>query len=275
MGKIVGYSGGQTGTSTGDIIASGSQDATVWDVNIVGGGTGTGTAGNFKLPTTQVPDVYISGGGATTDATASVTVSGNKVTQVSLDTVGAGYTEIPYIYVMNGAGGGTKVISTIDEAAGSIDQLFLTANSSQQYTNYVKFGGLSGTTGTRFITLNPVDTTNTNYFSIKACRGNGVNGGDLAEEVLRVYYQAADATDWTLIDTIITPASTRNDPIIGSVPAVNSTWDGGSGDTKWYTYSVALPTDAKAVGTKIKIEQPRATPSAANDNDADLSLIHI
>ena len=269
LGKIVGYSGGQTGTSTGDIIASGSQDATVWDVNIVGGGTGTGTAGNFKLPTTQVPDVYISGGGATTDATASVTVSGNKVTQVSLDTVGAGYTEIPYIYVMNGAGGGTKVISTIDEAAGSIDQLFLTANSSQQYTNYVKFGGLSGTTGTRFITLNPVDTTNTNYFSIKACRGNGVNGGDLAEEVLRVYYQAADATDWTLIDTIITPASTRNDPIIGSVPAVNSTWDGGSGDTKWYTYSVALPTDAKAVGTKIKIEQPRATPSAANDNDAD------
>ena len=29
------------------------------------------------------------------------------------------------------------------------------------------------------------------------------------------------------------------------------------------------PIDARAVGTKIKIEQPRATPSAANDNDAD------
>ena len=269
LGKIVGYTGGSTGTSTGDIIASGSQDNTVWDVNIVGNGTGTGSAGNFKLPTTQVPDVYIIGGGATTAAQASVTVASNKVTAINLDSAGGGYTEIPYIYVMNGAGGGTKVTSTVDDAAGVVDQLFLASNSSQQYTNYVKFGGLSGTTGTRFITLNPVDTTNCNYFSIKACRGNGVNGGNVPEEVLRVYYQAADSTDWTLIDTIITPNSVRTDPIIGDVPVLSQAWDGASGDTKWYTYSVAMPTDAKAVGTKIKIEQPRATPSAANDNDAD------
>ena len=269
LGKIVGYTGGSTGTSTGDIIASGSQSNTVWDVNIVGNGTGTGTAGNFKLPTTQVPDVYIVGGGATTAATASVTVASNKVTAISLDSAGGGYTEIPYIYVMNGAGGGTKVTSTVDDAAGVVDQLFLTANSSSQYTNYVKFGGLSGTTGTRFITLNPVDTTNCNYFSIKACRGNGVNGGNVPEEVLRVYYQPADSTSWTLIDTIITPNSVRTDPIIGDVPVLSQAWDGASGATKWYTYSVAMPIDAKAVGTKIKIEQPRATPSAANDNDAD------
>tara|TARA_B100000945_G_scaffold77317_1_gene59660 strand:+ start:3341 stop:7138 length:3798 start_codon:yes stop_codon:yes gene_type:complete len=269
LGKIVGYTGGSTGTSTGDIVASGSQDNTVWDVNIVGNGTGTGSAGNFKLPTTQVPDVYITGGGATTAAQASVTVASNKVTAINLDSAGGGYTEIPYVYVMNGAGGGTKVTSTVDDAAGVVDQLFLAANSSQQYTNYVKFGGLSGTTGTRFITLNPVDTTNCNYFSIKACRGNGVNGGNIPEEVLRVYYQAADSTDWTLIDTIITPNSVRTDPIIGDVPVLSQSWDGASGDTKWYTYSVAMPTDAKAVGTKIKIEQPRATPSAANDNDAD------
>ena len=269
LGKIVGYTGGSTGTSTGDIVASGSQDNTVWDVNIVGNGTGTGSAGNFKLPTTQVPDVYITGGGATTAAQASVTVASNKVTAINLDSAGGGYTEIPYVYVMNGAGGGTKVTSTVDDAAGVVDQLFLAANSSQQYTNYVKFGGLSGTTGTRFITLNPVDTTNCNYFSIKACRGNGVNGGNIPEEVLRVYYQAADSTDWTLIDTIITPNSVRTDPIIGDVPVLSQSWDGASGDTKWYTYSVSMPTDAKAVGTKIKIEQPRATPSAANDNDAD------
>ena len=269
LGKIVGYTGGSTGTSTGDIIASGSQSNTVWDVNIVGNGTGTGTAGNFKLPTTQVPDVYIVGGGATTAATASVTVASNKVTAINLDSAGGGYTEIPYIYVMNGAGGGTKVTSTVDDAAGVVDQLFLTSNSSSQYTNYVKFGGLSGTTGTRFITLNPVDTTNCNYFSIKACRGNGVNGGNVPEEVLRVYYQPADSTSWTLIDTIITPNSVRTDPIIGDVPVLSQAWDGASGATKWYTYSVAMPIDAKAVGTKIKIEQPRATPSAANDNDAD------
>ena len=255
--------------SEGDVITSGSQTSTVWDVNIVGSGGGTGSAGDFKLPTTQVPDVYIVGGGSTTAATASVTVASNKVTAVSLDSSGAGYTEIPYVYVMNGAGGKTKVTATIDTQAENVDALFLAANSSQVYTNYVKFGGLSGTTGTRFITLNPVDTTNTNYFSIKACRGNGVNGGNVPEEVLRVYYQAADATDWTLVDTIITPNSVRTDPIIGDVPIISQAWDGASGATKWYTYSVALPTAAKAVGTKIKIEQPRATPSAANDNDAD------
>ena len=269
LGKIVGYTGGSTGISEGDIITSGSQTSTVWDVNIVGNGGGTGAAGDFKLPTTQVPDVYIVGGGATTAAQASVTVANNKVTAVSLDSSGAGYTEIPYVYVMNGAGGKTKVTSTIDTQAENVDALFLAANSSQVYTNYVKFGGLSGSTGTRFIELKPVDTTNTNYFSIKACRGNGVNGGNVPEEVLRVYYQAADSTGWTLIDTIITPNSVRTDPIIGDVPIVSQAWDGGSGATQWYTYSVALPTDAKAVGTKIKIEQPRATPSAANDNDAD------
>ena len=170
---------------------------------------------------------------------------------------------------MNGAGGKTKVTATIDTQAENVDALFLAANSSQTYTNYVKFGGLSGSTGTRFIELKPVDTTNTNYFSIKACRGNGVNGGNVPEEVLRVYYQSADSTGWTLIDTIITPNAVRTDPIIGDVPIISQAWDGGSGATKWYTYSVSLPSDAKAVGTKIKIEQPRATPSAANDNDAD------
>ena len=269
LGKIVGYSGGQTGTSVGDIVAAGSQDNTVWDVNVVGNGQGTGTAGNFKLPTTQVPDVYIVGGGATTLAEASVTVANNKVTAITLDSAGAGYTETPYVYVMNGAGGGTKITSTIDTQAENIDQLLLTANSSTQYTNYVKFGGLSGTTGTRFIELVPVDTTNTHYFSIKACRGNGVNGGDVAEEVLRVYYQPADTTGWTLIDTIITPNSVRTDPIIGDVPIVSTAWDGASGATQWYTYSVGLPQNARGVGTKIKIEQPRATPSASNDNDLD------
>ena len=74
LGKIVGYTGGSTGTSTGDIIASGSQSNTVWDVNIVGNGTGTGSAGNFKLPTTQIPDVYINDGGATADKTVGSAV---------------------------------------------------------------------------------------------------------------------------------------------------------------------------------------------------------
>ena len=72
-----------------------------------------------------------------------------------------------------------------------------------------------------------------------------------------------------LFDTINSPSVPRQDPLIGNVPAVRDDWDGAAGDTQWYTYSVAMPTDAKEAGIKIKLEQPRQTPSNANDNDPD------
>jgi len=84
-----------------------------------------------------------------------------------------------------------------------------------------------------------------------------------------MYYQLEGSTTWNLIDTIINPNATRTDPLIGDVPAVSESWDGASGDTKWYTYTVALPAVAKQNNTKIKIEQPRANVSGANDNDAE------
>ena len=91
----------------------------------------------------------------------------------------------------------------------------------------------------------------------------------MPEEVLRAYYRLEGTTTWVLLDTIVNPNAVRNDPIIGNVPAVNQTWDGTAGNTKWYTYSVALPPQAKSAATQFKIEQPRAVSSAANDNAED------
>ena len=270
LGTITGYEGGQTGTTTGDIIESASQDALVWDVNIYGNGSGTGSAGSFALPVaSQVPTVVFQGGGSTVDAAGSVTISGaGTVNAISLDSNGAGYQTQPYVYIMNGISGGTTATATVDEAAGTVTALTLTPASSQSYVQYVKFGGLSGNAGTRWINLKPVDTTNCNYFSIKACRGNGVNGGNTPEESLRVYYQLSGSTNWNLIDTIISPISVSNDPLIGSVPIIENTWD-GNGTTNWYTYSVAVPEAARATDTRFRLEQPRATPSGANDNADD------
>ena len=86
---------------------------------------------------------------------------------------------------------------------------------------------------------------------------------------MRAYYRLEGTTTWVLLDTIVNPNATRTDPVIGDVPAVSQSSDGASGDTKWYTYSVPLPTQAKAQNVQFKIEQPRATANASNDNDQD------
>ena len=270
LGSIVGYEGGNTTVSIGDIVERGSATADDWDIDIYSSGAGTGTAGNFKLPTTQVPDVLIVGGGGSGATATAVLTSNGTVGAINLTSGGSGYTEQPYVYVVNGAGGETVATATIDAASGTVDGIILANNSSQRYTKYLKLGGLNNQTSkTRFAEIVPVDTSNVNYVSIKACRGNGVNGGDTPEEVVRMYYQLEGSTTWNLLDTIINPNATRTDPLIGDVPAVSQAWDGASGDTKWYTYTVALPSQAKQNNTKIKIEQPRANVSGANDNDLE------
>ena len=267
LGKIIGYEGGFTSTTTGDVLAEGSQDANNWDVNIYGNGDGTGSAGNFKLPASQVPDVYIVGDG--NGATATASTSNGRVTALNLTNNGGGYTEVPYVYVMNGVGSVAVGAATIDPASGTVSTLQLVPGTSQVYSHYVKFGGSSASNPTRFVVTVPFNTEDAHYFSIKCCRGNGVNGGNVPEEVLRAYYRLEGTTTWVLLDTIVNPNATRTDPIIGDVPAVSQAWDGASGDTKWYTYSVPLPQQARANNTQFKIEQPRAAASAANDNDQD------
>lgn len=76
--------------------------------------TGTSTVIGVNLLTsgagyTSAPTVTITGGGATTDATASAVVSGGRVTGLTLLTPGAGYTGVPTISI---TGGGATVNAT-------------------------------------------------------------------------------------------------------------------------------------------------------------------
>ena len=277
FGTISGYTGGTVGTTTGDIVESASQNATVWDVSIKGNGDGTGVSGNFKLPVTQVPTVLFRGGGKSNDgttsstgynqsgtghATATATITAGVVTGVTLGTgagTNTGYTEQPYVYLLHGAGSGSFITSTFSNV--SVTGLTLQGNSGA-YTNFLLFGGSGlSTNRDRFAVLKAQDTTAVNYFGIKACRGNGVNGGDVPEEGLKVEYQLAGSANWVYIDTIISPSATRTDPLTGMiVPACgqNQAHDGTSGNTLWYTYAVAMPQAAKAPGTKIRLYQERS-----------------
>ena len=274
LGIITGYDNPQTVTTTDPIISSASFSNVVDDVTINTNGSGTGTAGGFKLPTAD-PIVVISGGGGS-GATATPVMTNGVVTSINVSTAGSGYTETPYVYVLNGQSGGTIATATLGTGGNSdkVDSIAVAAGSSSAYSNYVLFGGAHTQTSigakTRWIELMPVDTSDATHFSIKAARGNGVNGGDASEESLQVYYSTAGSpTTWILVDTIIAGKTTaRTDPFIGNVPAVNlnNTWDGGAGDTRWYTYTVALPQNAKASGTNFKIEQVRADASSTNDN---------
>ena len=266
LGVVTGWEGGTTTVSIGDVFESGSADADDWDVDVYDFGDGSGVTGNFKKPT-ETPIIKIIGGGGT-GATATCTTSANgTVNNVTLTSGGSGYTEQPYAYVLNGSSAGTIIAAQVDQNAGIVSDLTLIPNSSSQIESFLKFGGVNGKTSkTRFAVVKPTDCTQVNYISIKAARGNDSNGGNKPEETLKVYYQLNGSETWNLIDTIINPNASRTDPLIGTVPSINSAWDGTGGNTKWYTYSVALPSSAKQDGVKIKFEQQRANANSANDN---------
>ena len=137
----------------------------------------------------------------------------------------------------------------------------------------MKFGGAGRSTNRdRWAVLKSQDTSAVNYFGIKACRGNGVNGGDIPEEGLKVEYQLAGSTSWVYIDTIINPTASRTDPLSGMIVpqcGTGQAHDGTSGDTKWYTYAVALPSAAKAPATKFRLYQQRSL-QGGTDNDGDV-----
>ena len=277
VGTITGYTGGTTGTTTGDVIESGSQNATQWHVTINSGGSGTGTGGNFSLPLTQVPTVLFLGGGksnngstsstgynqsGTGHAQATVSVTAGLVNSVALGTTAGtntGYTEQPYVYLLHGAGSGSYINSTFSNVSVSGVTL---GGSAAAYTNFCLFGGSGiSTNRDRYIVLKAQDTTAVNYFGIKAARGNGLNGGDVPEEGLKVEYQLAGSANWIYIDTIISPTANRTDPLTGMiVPACGTgvAHDGTSGNTLWYTYAVAMPSASKAAGTKIRLYQERS-----------------
>jgi len=258
-GIITGYVGGSETISIGDIIESASGG-----IEIYGSGSGSGTAGGFKLPTTQVPVIEITPQGDQTGAgaTATAIVSGNVVSSINLTSGGNGYTTPPKVRFLHGAGSGTTASTQIN-SSGQVSAISLTAGSSTQYTRYVKIGGVELE---RYIILTPFDCTNVNRIGIKAARGNNINGGerpDSTSDELLVYYNIDGSNNFPEANFIgvIVPKPSDSE--------INSNYDGtgsGSEATKWYTYRVDIPAAAQVAGTKFKIVQKRTTASPGNDN---------
>ena len=273
IGVITGYTGGTVVISTGQWVTSASKDKNKWDITMENDGAGTGDVGAFKLPVNQAPTVYFIGGGGS-GAAATANLQNNRVTSFTLTAGGSGYTEAPMVYVMHGSGGGCYTNATINTSTGVVTGLS-TPSNTYTYDKYLKFGGALGSdAGNRFAVLKAVDTTNVAYFSVKAARGNNINGGDYSEEVLQVKYQLSGSSTWNPMGTIIDSSQTLEDDLLGNIDAVDTGTtsgnpDGDSGDTQWRTFTVEVPTPAQAPDTKFMLEQPMPAPGATNDTGQD------
>lgn len=256
--RLTGYFGGTVTTSPGDIIIKASDG-----IQIYSSGTGVGTGGGFKLPTTQVPTVVITPQGSLpgNGATATAVVSGGAVTNITLGGGGSGYTDAPKIRFLHGAGSSTTATATI--SGGVIDSIAITS-SPIAYTRYVKFGGEELE---RYIVLGAQDCTAVEKFGVKCARGNNINGGERPEQAtdeLLLYYNTDSSLNFpesNFIGVLVPRPSDDN---------IATNYDGdGSGDdaTLWYTYFVNLPEAAQQPGTRFKIIQKRNSSTTSGNND--------
>ncbi|MFZ9728251.1 MAG: tail fiber protein [Candidatus Nanopelagicaceae bacterium] len=258
--KIVGYEGGTESITIGDVFEAGSGDQDN-GVNFYASGTGTNASNGFKLPTTQTPTVVFEGGGGGSGATASATVSGNKITSLTLTNAGSGYTEIPRVRILGGAGVRNHATVGLNVNNGTLQGL--TLQNSEEPTTYLKFGG---TQQTRYVTTNSVDASEILRVTVKAARGNGKNGGDLPEnggDELLLYYNTDNTDNF--------PGSNFLGALvpIPTASQINSDFDGtgtGTNPTNWYTYGIELPEAAQTENVKFQIRQARSNPTGANDN---------
>lgn len=255
--KIIGYDGGSTDLSVGDIIQSASAGITT----VSSSGSGVGNSGGFTLPTTQVPTVVIGPPdvGSGVQATATAVVSGGAVTSVTVNNGGSGYNNVPYVYFYGGAGGGT--VATAQVTSGVITGI--TVVSSTAHTRYVK---IAGTAIQRYVILKSFNTSKIAQIGLKIARGNNINGGDLPEDggdELSVFYNTDGSDNF--------PATNYIDVIVPKPTAaqISSNYDGTSGNTRWYTYVLNLPPNAKKPNAKFKIVQDRSAANVSNDNGGD------
>jgi len=262
---ITGYQGGTSTISIGDIIESASAGPEIYS-----SGAGTGNASGFKLPTTQVPTVVISPQQGTpgSGATATAIISNGAVTGFTITASGSGYTSPPKVRLLGGCGAGTTATTTIG-ANGGVTGITLGSGTGTAYTKYVKIGG---TELERFIVLLPQDCTLVETIGVKCARGNNINGGekpdDSADE-LRVYYNTDGSSNFpdNQFLGVLVPRPTDAE--------IASNYDGTSGDTKWYTYTLTLPGGAQTNNVKFKILQKRTTASGANDNGGNVDHFGI
>ena len=269
FGVITGYEGGQTVTSVGDIIIKASGTTSSNGPEIFQSGTGGGNSGGFQLPTIQVPEVEIvTGTTGGSGATASVALANGFVSTITKTNSGSNYTSVPEIRIKHGAGSGAYAVATVNNAQ-EVDTITMSSLvSPSAYTHYVKIGGVpSGTSATdyhRWITLKEHDCTNVKRFSIKCARGNGFNGGDLPEQggdVLKLYYNTDLSDNFNSLIGIIVPLPTATE--------ITNKYDGdgtGNDATKWYWYTLDLPTGAQTATTRFQIKQERPVASGTNDS---------
>ena len=260
---ITGYEGGTTSTSVGDVFIAGSGDQDD-GVNFYASGTGSNANDGFKLPTTQQPVVVFEGGGGGSGAAATVTVSGNKITGISLTNSGSGYTQAPRVRILHGAGVKNYATVGFNSETGVLQNPQII--SSEAPTTYLKFGG---TQNDRFVVTKTVDASDIKRVTVKAARGNNKNGGDLpdgnADQILLFY---------NLDETLNFPSSQLIGALVDAPTSseISSDYDGdgtGADATKWYTYSVDLPEAAKKENVRFMLKQNRPTASSSNDNAAN------
>ena len=263
FGVVTGWQGGEVEITVGDIVIAASNG-----IQIYSDGTGVGTAGGFRLPTHQIPEVEFSGGGGGTGASATVSVAGSVVSGINFDNTtqgGTGYTDNPQVRIMHGAGSGSFANAVIDKVTGQVDTVALSSMvTPQAYSRYVKF---SGSELERFIIVKEHDCQNVKRFTVKVARGNGINGGERPEnggDELLVYYNTDSSENFSAFIGELVPIPTASE--------ITSNYDGdGTGNeaTKWYWYSVTLPDEAKKPSTRFKIVQGRSAAGAGNDNSLD------
>ena len=272
FGVITGYEGGQTTTSVGDIVINASGTDSSNGPEIYQTGTGTGNSGGFKLPTTQVPEVeVVTGTTGGSGAAATVTLANSFVSSITKTADGSNYQSAPEIRIKHGAGSGAYAVSTVNNAK-EVDTITLsTLVTPSAYDYYIKIGGAPSGTGAsdyhRWITLKEHDCTNVKRFNIKCARGNGFNGGDLPEQggdVLKLYYNTDLSDNFNNLIGVIVPLPTNSE--------VTSKYDGdgtGTDATKWYWYSMDLPSGAQTATTRFHIKQERPVASGTNDSGSN------
>ena len=249
FGEITGWKNEQSITTNGDIVIKASEG-----IELYASGSGSGDGGGFALPVTQVPTVEFVGGGGQ-GAAATVTVAGEKVTGITLDNGGTGYTAAPQVRILHGAGTRAFATATV-ETGGNRAVTAVTLSTQVVPEDYKRYVKVSGTEQKRWMIIKEQDCSNVTRFNIKVARGNGINGGNLPEnsgDQLLLYYNT-DLSDsnWTFLKDIV-PMPDAND-------ATGAKYEGtgqGTNPTNWYWYGADLPSAAQKPNTRFKIEQDR------------------
>lgn len=175
------------------------------------------------------PIVTLGGGLAGQSATASI--SNGEVTGITLDGIKFDLTNANQVYEF---GNGTTIVPN-GNGNGSTGGFNIGSS-------HLRFGGSSGT---RFVTLNPINATSINTVRVYAVRGNGNNGGETpdiqGQEDLRIQYQITSGTPtsngWTDLGIVI--------------PAVPN----GSGTGVLTNYDFNLPSNLKAPNIYFRLFQ--------------------